>query len=257
MERPLSRRLTDRQIDILNTICDAIATRGFPPTVREIAQTVGLSSPSSAQYQLDLLSRLGFIQRNPHRSRTIEVTDKGYQLYSELNPPAQTSTHAASAAPENDVLALQLVQPEKEPSVLHAPDISPRIYEEISSDSVIAPLVGTIAAGAPITAEQHTEDTFTLPRQLTGSGELFILRVHGESMIDAAICDGDYVVIRQQSVAEQGEIVAAMIDGEATVKIFKRKDGHVWLIPCNENFAPILGDDAVILGKVVTVLRSL
>ncbi|MGO1561831.1 MAG: transcriptional repressor LexA, partial [Actinomycetaceae bacterium] len=119
------------------------------------------------------------------------------------------------------------------------------------------PLVGRIAAGGPILADQAVEDTLPLPRELVGSGELFMLTVVGESMIDAAICDGDHVVVRQQNVAENGEIVAAMIDGEATVKVLSRKDGHVWLLPRNESFAPILGDEATILGKVVAVLRSL
>ena len=117
------------------------------------------------------------------------------------------------------------------------------------------PLLGRIAAGAPITAEQAVEDIFPLPRQIVGDGELFLLQVSGESMIDAAICDGDWVVVRQQPSAENGEIVAAMIDGEATVKTFRRRDGHVWLLPHNEAYEPILADDAVILGRVTAVLR--
>ena len=117
--------------------------------------------------------------------------------------------------------------------------------------------VGRIAAGIPITAEQQIDEIFPLPRQLVGKGELFILKVVGDSMIDAAICDGDWVVVRQQPVADNGEIVAAMIDGEATVKTFKRKDGRVWLMPHNENFEPIPGEDATVLGKVVAVLRRL
>lgn len=119
------------------------------------------------------------------------------------------------------------------------------------------PLVGRIAAGAPILAEQDVEDTFALPQQLVGDGDLFLLKVVGDSMVDAAICDGDFVVIRSQNTCEQGEIVAAMIDGEATVKTFKKRDGHVWLLPANSSYAPILGDEATILGKVTAVLRSL
>jgi repressor LexA len=117
------------------------------------------------------------------------------------------------------------------------------------------PILGRIAAGGPLLAEEAVEDVLTLPRQVTGDGDLFCLRVVGESMIDAAICDGDLVVVRQQPVAENGDIVAAMIDGEATVKTFKRADGHVWLMPHNPAFSPILGDEATILGKVVSVLR--
>jgi repressor LexA len=126
-----------------------------------------------------------------------------------------------------------------------------------SQEATYVPLVGRIAAGVPITAEQQVEDIFPLPRQLVGEGQLFMLKVAGDSMINAAIADGDWVVIRQQEDAENGEIVAAMIDGEATVKTFKRKDGHIWLMPHNDAYEPIPGDDASILGKVVAVLRRL
>ena len=118
------------------------------------------------------------------------------------------------------------------------------------------PLVGRIAAGAPILAEQSVEEVMALPTSLVGEGELFMLKVSGESMINAAICDGDFVVIRSQRTCENGEIVAAMIDGEATVKTFKQRDGHIWLMPANPDYEPILGDSAEILGKVTAVLRS-
>ena len=118
------------------------------------------------------------------------------------------------------------------------------------------PLVGRIAAGGPITAEQEIEETFPLPESLVGSGELFMLKVVGESMIEAAICDGDFVVIRSQKDCNNGEIVAAMIDGEATVKTFSRKNGHIWLLPANPEFEPINGDNCEILGKVTAVMRS-
>jgi len=119
------------------------------------------------------------------------------------------------------------------------------------------PLVGSIAAGVPITADQQIEETLPLPESLVGKGDLFMLKVKGESMINAAICDGDYVVIRQQQDANNGDIVAAMIDGEATVKTFSRKSGHVWLLPANDDFAPIDGDQCEVLGIVTAVLRSL
>jgi len=138
-----------------------------------------------------------------------------------------------------------------------------RALEVVDSDSnVIAdrsrqiPLVGRIAAGGPILAEQHIEETFPLPESIVGSGELFMLKVVGDSMVDAAICDGDFVVIRSQKTCEKGEIVAAMIDGEATVKTFTRKDGHIWLLPANPAYQPINGDNCEILGKVTAVLRS-
>ncbi|CAB4547478.1 MAG: transcriptional repressor LexA [Actinobacteria bacterium] len=129
--------------------------------------------------------------------------------------------------------------------------------DSTSADTAFVPLVGRIAAGIPITAEQNVEDVFTLPRQLVGKGDLFLLKVVGESMIDAAICDGDWVVVRQQQTAENGDIVAALIEEEATVKTFKQRDGHTWLLPRNSAFEPILGDHAVILGKVVAVLRGI
>ena len=122
-------------------------------------------------------------------------------------------------------------------------------------DAAMVPLVGRIAAGIPITAEQQVDEVFPLPRQLVGKGDLFMLKVVGESMIDAAICDGDWVVVRQQKTAENGDIVAAMLDDEATVKVFRQRDGHTWLLPRNTAFEPILGDYAEVLGKVVAVLR--
>jgi repressor LexA len=134
-----------------------------------------------------------------------------------------------------------------------AVDIRPPATQ--SDNDVRVPLLGAIAAGAPILAEQHVEDELTLPMSLVGHGTLFALKVQGDSMVDAAICDGDLVVVRQQQVAEEGEIVAAMLDGEATVKVLRRRDGHVELLPRNPAYQPIPADDAVILGKVVSVLR--
>ena len=137
------------------------------------------------------------------------------------------------------------------------PEIDPGLDPMSKPTPAYVPMVGRIAAGGPILAEESIEDVFPLPREIVGEGELFLLRVVGDSMIDAAITDGDWVVIRKQPTADQGEIVAAMIDGEATVKTFKRKDGHVWLLPHNDAYQPINGDEATILGKVVTVLRRL
>jgi repressor LexA len=125
-----------------------------------------------------------------------------------------------------------------------------------ADDSVSVPVVGDIAAGAPIVAEEHVDDFLTLPRELAGRGTVFALRVRGDSMIDAAICDGDTVVVRQQSEAHSGQIVAAMIDGEATVKVFRRRNGHVYLEPRNPAYDVIDGDESVVLGVIVSVLRS-
>jgi repressor LexA len=149
----------------------------------------------------------------------------------------------------------------RDPNRPRAVDIRPldQIQEEAPDHPTptYVPVVGRIAAGGPILAEQAVEDVFPLPKDLVGEGTLFLLRVVGDSMVDAAITDGDWVVVRQQPVADNGDIVAAMIDGEATVKTFKRRDGHLWLLPHNDAYQPIQGDDAVILGRVVAVLRKL
>lgn len=137
----------------------------------------------------------------------------------------------------------------------HFPELP--TFEVSDEDMVPVPLVGRIAAGGPITAEQSVEDVLSLPRQLVGSGKLFMLRVKGDSMIDAAICDGDWVVVREQHTADNGDIVAALLDDEATVKVFRQVDGHTWLLPRNSQYEPILGDRATVMGKVVSVLRSI
>jgi len=172
-------------------------------------------------HQLKTLEELGYLRRDPHRPRALVVARPS-------STPAGTST----------------------PDVTH-------LESQASSSAVSVPLVGRIAAGGPILAEQHTEDVMPLPRDLVGDGELFMLTVVGDSMVDAAICDGDFVVVRSQPTCDNGDIVAAMIDGEATVKTFKRRDGHVWLMPHNPAYEPILGDNATVLGKVVSVLRRI
>ncbi|MDO8144641.1 MULTISPECIES: transcriptional repressor LexA [unclassified Isoptericola] len=224
---PGADRLTARQRGVLTTIRESVESRGYPPTMREIGEAVGLASPSSVKHQLTVLERKGYLRRDPHRPRAIEVVDP------DTGRTASTDDRPARTAP--------------------APDGE---GEETPVPSYV-PLVGRIAAGGPILAEQVVEDVFPLPRQLVGDGELFLLKVAGDSMVDAAICDGDWVVVRRQNVAEQGEIVAAMIDGEATVKTFKQSDGHTWLMPQNAAYSPIAGDEAQVLGRVVAVLRSL
>ncbi len=138
-----------------------------------------------------------------------------------------------------------------------APGMSTASRSELSDHVVSIPLVGRIAAGGPILAEQNIENHFTLPRELVGGGDLFMLKVSGDSMIDAAICDGDWVVVRQQQTAEQGDIVAALLEEGATVKVFKQSNGQTWLLPRNSSYDPIDGTHAVIMGKVVSVIRSL
>ena len=141
------------------------------------------------------------------------------------------------------------------PEGLSAAGAATGVDEASAPRPTYVPLVGRIAAGGPVLAEQAVEDVFPLPRELVGEGTLSMLKVAGDSMVDAAICDGDWVVVRQQPTAENGEIVAAMLDGEATVKTYKRRDGHVWLLPHNPAYEPIPGDEATVLGRVVTVLR--
>jgi repressor LexA len=217
--------LTPRQRKVLEVIRDWVARFGYPPSVREIGDAVGLTSTSSVHHQLRALERKGYLRRDPNRTRAVDVR----------------SPDEAPAA----------VAPAAEDPAVPAGDVAAR------PAPAFVPLLGDIAAGGPILAEQAVEAVFPLPREVVGEGTLFLLNVRGDSMIEAAITDGDWVVVRQQPVAENGEIIAAMIDGEATVKTFKRRDGRVWLLPANPAYDPIPGDDAVVLGRVVAVLRRL
>ncbi|GAA3723985.1 transcriptional repressor LexA [Salinactinospora qingdaonensis] len=212
-------KLTDRQQSVLNVIHRYVQQRGYPPSIREIGDAVGLSSPSSVAHQLKVLQRKGYLHRDQNRPRAVEIRIPG-------QPPVRSwdelhFDHAADAERSTDV-----------------------------------PVLGRIAAGGPVLAEESVEDVFTLPKQLVGEGRLFMLNVVGDSMVEAAINDGDLVVVRQQPEANNGDIVAALIDDEATVKAFKRDGDHVWLLPRNEEYQPISGDQATILGKVVAVLRK-
>ena len=212
--------LTWRQRKVLQVIRESVQRRGYPPSMREIGEAVGLTSTSSVSYQLSTLQSKGYLRRDAGRPRTVEVRLPGH------------------------------------PAVRPEPEIDDDTPMDIASqEAAYVPLVGRIAAGGPILAEESIEDIFPLPRQIVGEGNLFLLRVVGDSMINAAIADGDWVVVRQQPVAENGDIVAAMLDGEATVKTFKRSADHIWLMPHNPAYTPIPGDEAEILGKVVAVLR--
>ena len=208
--------LTLRQRRILDYIRETVERRGYPPTVREIGEAVGLVSPSSVAYQMGVLEKKGYLRKDPNRPRAVDVRPP-----SELMLDDEEAVRAARPAP------------------------------------AYVPVLGRIAAGGPILAEQAIEDVFPLPREIVGEGTLFLLQAKGDSMLDAAICDGDWVVVRQQPNANNGEIVAAMLDGEATVKTYRQRDGHIWLMPHNPAFEPILGDNASILGKVVAVLRRI
>ena len=215
--------LTQRQRMVLEVIRDSVQRRGYPPSMREIGEAVGLTSTSSVSHQLRTLQRKGYLRRDPNRPRAVEVRVPGQPTVRVLPESYETAGGQETTA-----------QP--------AP--------------AYVPLVGRIAAGGPILAEEAVEDIFTLPKQLIGEGTHFLLKVTGDSMIEAAIADGDWVVVRQQPVADNGDIVAAMIDGEATVKTFKRSDNHVWLLPQNASYEPIPADDATVLGRVVAVLRK-
>ena len=213
----MRRELTARRRMIVQVIEDSVQRNGYAPSMREIGEAVGLASTSSVAYQLGVLEKDGHLSREARRPRTAAVRTPAY--------------------PAADAVTGQAVTP--------------------------VPRVGRIAAGGPILADELVEEIVPLPRQLVGEGELMILTVVGDSMIDAAIASGDWVVVRRNSDVEDGDIVAAMIpsdtsaDGEATVKTFKKRDGHVWLIPHNPAYTPIPGDTATIVGKVVAVLRRM
>jgi repressor LexA len=219
--------LTPRQRKVLEVIRSWVDRHGYPPSVREIGTAVGLTSTSSVSHQLRALQRKGYLRRDANRPRAVGV------LAAEAAPVTTAGDAETGEPAEAGAAATTVPTP------------------------ALVPLVGRIAAGGPVLAEEAIEDVFPLPKDIVGEGDVFLLSVAGDSMIDAAITDGDWVVVRQQPTAESGDIVAAMIEGEATVKTFKRRDGHVWLVPHNEAYDPIPGDQATILGKVVAVLRRL
>ena len=231
-ERDTGDGLTERQRRVLEVIRSAVATRGYPPSLREIGGAVGLTSPSSVAHQLASLERKGYLRRDPNRPRAIEVV-------SPESPDAATVDidSLRGGASEGDA------------------EVDPTASGDLHPEASYVPVLGQIAAGAPITAEESVEEVFPLPRQVVGEGALFLLKVVGDSMIEAAICDGDWVVVRQQPTADNGDIVAALLDDEATVKTFKQTGGHTWLLPHNPAFDPIDGDHATVLGKVTAVLR--
>lgn len=220
--------LTPRQRRVLEVIRDAVATNGYPPSIREMGDAAGLASPSSVSHQLKALEAKGFIRRDPNRPRALEV-----------HLPASMA-----------------VQPGPERPHLVETDVDETGINDANPTGVAVPMVGRIAAGGPILAEEQVEDVFALPKQLVGDGVHFMLEVKGDSMVDAAICEGDWVVVRQQETAVNGDIVAALLDNEATVKTFRRKDGQVWLLPHNPAYSPIDGTYASIMGKVVALIRK-
>ncbi|MDP3972517.1 MAG: transcriptional repressor LexA [Candidatus Nanopelagicales bacterium] len=234
-------KLTARQSAILEMIRQTVAERGYPPSIREIGDAVGLASPSSVAHQLRTLEERGLLRRDPHRPRAMELRSDA----------SQKKTRGQGLGGDSDSTGAGAVA-----AGGAGADAADWASTDVAADVVPIPLVGRIAAGGPILADEQIESVYGLPRDLVGRGELFILRVVGDSMIEAAICDGDLVVVRRQPTAENGEIVAALIGEEATVKTLDRRNGRVLLRPANPNYEPIAGDDTVILGRVVTVLRK-
>ncbi|HZK31316.1 MAG TPA: transcriptional repressor LexA [Corynebacterium sp.] len=214
--------LSARQKRILEVIRDAIVLRGYPPSIREIGDAAGLQSTSSVAYQLKELEKKGFLRRDPNKPRAVDI-----RHLTETHPAAPPAADPRSGVPES------------------------------AAAPTYIPVLGRIAAGAPILAEQNIDGYYPLPAEFVGEGELYFLQVVGESMRDAGILDGDWVVVRSQPVAEQGDVVAALLEGEATVKEFHQDSTGVWLLPHNEAFLPIKGEQAQILGKVVSVMRKL
>jgi len=209
----MSEALTPRQREILNVISTSMQERGYPPSVREIGEAVGLNSPSTVHNHLNTLQKMGFLRRDPTKPRALEVR---FDTNSEVAMERRPSRHV--------------------------------------------PLIGEVAAGTGLLAQQNVEDLIPLPTDFTGEGELFMLRVRGDSMIDAGILDGDFVVARQQQTADNGDIVVAGIPGdEATVKTFKKSGNKITLVPSNPTMDPMVftSDEVSVFGKVVTVMRRL
>ena len=209
----MSEALTPRQREILNVISQSMQDRGYPPSVREIGEAVGLNSPSTVHNHLNTLQKMGFLRRDPTKPRAIEVR---FDTNSEVAMERRPSRHV--------------------------------------------PLIGDVAAGTGVLAQENVEDLIPLPTDFTGEGELFMLRVRGDSMIEAGILDGDFVVARQQTVAENGDIVVAGIPGdEATIKTFKKSGNNITLVPSNSSMKPMVftSDEVQIYGVLVTVMRKL
>ncbi len=211
----MARKITKRQQQIYDFIRTYQQEKGYPPSVREMAAAVGLSSPSTVHAHLSALEDHGLIKRDKTKPRALEVFNED----------------GTSAKPTQEVT------------------------ETVDRGTVSLPLIGRVAAGMPILAEQNIEDTFTLPSEIATDSSSFVLEVHGNSMINVGIYNGDYIIVREQKSAMNGEIVVAMIDGEATVKTFYKEQGRVRLQPENDAMEPIFATNPTILGKVVALMR--
>jgi repressor LexA len=215
-EKTMTQGLTTKQREILDFIRMRIREQSYPPTVREIGEALGLSSSSTVHSHIAALEAKGYLKRNGSSARALTVVEDG---------------------------TLE-------------EDGTPAVDEEIYRNMVALPLLGRVAAGAPILAEQNIEETLPLPRQIVGDSSSFLLEVKGESMIDIGICDGDYVVVKEARDARNGDIVVALVDDSATVKTFYREAGHIRLQPENSTMEPIIVDDCMVLGTVTALFRT-
>lgn len=215
----MKKKLSKRQQSIYEYICSYSAEHGYPPSVREIGAAVGLASPSTVHMHLQVLQEQGLIKRDSKKPRAIEVVN---------NPSAHDE-------------GLHLA----------------KVTEDPDSNTISLPLVGRVAAGQPILAEQNVEERLNLPTSIVGDASSFVLRVHGESMINAGIFDGDYIVVKEEHDAHDGEIVVALIDDSATVKTFYREDGRIRLQPENDTMEPIYAENPRILGRVTALIRTI
>ena len=217
--RPLSKSVQR----IYDFICSYSAEHGYPPTVREIGQAVNLRSPSTVHMHLRTLESLGYLKRDPNKPRALEICD------------AEDASRPMAAIPDGSLFT---------------------VHENPATGLSTLPLVGRVAAGEPILAEQNIEETLTLPTELVGSNSSFLLRVKGESMVDAGILDGDLVVVQEAHDADDGQIVVALLDDSATVKTFYREEGRIRLQPQNETMEPIYAENPIILGRVTGLIRT-
>ena len=238
--------LTSRQRDVIHAIVGFRREHQYGPSVRDIGEAIGLG-PSGVHHHLKVLRQKGWLSGGTGQARTSVVLAPGHPVIEVIEPRQAKGAIRVARSREAQSRAA------RQPGGTAGTAATPRMVG--TPNAAYVRLLGEIAAGYPRDANQSVEDVFPLPKQLVGEGDLFLLKVVGDSMIDAAIADGDWVVVREQQVAENGEIIAAMIEGEATVKTYRMSDGHIWLIPHNPAFTPIAGDGATILGKVVSVLR--
>lgn len=222
-------RTSDKGEKILKFIAKQTRTKGYPPSVREIGNAVGLSSTSTVHAQLKKLRDAGYLEKDNDKTRALKLTDKYYETYED-------------GVPEQDTFSASAFD---------------RFYEKVQTEYLQVPVLGRVAAGQPILAVEEATESFPLPMTFARNKDLFMLTVSGESMIEAAILDGDYVIVERQQTANNGDIVVALVEDSATVKTFYKENGHFRLQPENSSMEPIIVNEVMILGKVVGVFRSM